>query len=65
VLEWLLAWPAFGISLDSCSFVIEPVGLFAAPSVALPLDAEEDADDASELDDDAVPVGALELEALG
>ena len=61
----MFAWPAFGISVDSWSFVIEPVGLFAAVSVPVLLDADEDAEDVSELDDDVLPVGALELELLG
>jgi hypothetical protein len=55
------------MALDSCSFVSEPVGLFAAVSLALPPDADDEAEDVSEVDDDedVVPVGALELESLG
>jgi hypothetical protein len=77
VLEWLFAWPAFGISLDSCSLVIEPVGLFADVSVALLELVEAGADEVVDevLDEpelsvvavalEVVPVGALEVASLG
>jgi hypothetical protein len=49
VLEWLLAWPAFGMALLSCVPVIAPVGLLADVSRASPL--VEDGDEVIGADD--------------
>jgi hypothetical protein len=42
VLEWLLAWPAFGISFDSCDLDKPPVGLLAEVSCAVGPDVDAD-----------------------
>ena len=65
MLEWLFAWPAFGIAVLSSCLVIEPVGLFAAVSVPVPgsvvLDDELVVPEVSVVvaEDDVVPVGTL------
>jgi hypothetical protein len=63
VLEWLFAWPAFGIADDSSLLLMDPVGALAAVSEAP--DVEEEDDVSEELPDDVVPVGALDVASLG
>jgi len=75
VLEWLLAWPAFGIALLSSALLIGSVGPLDDESVAVldddgadELDVEVDDPDESVVPVallDGVPVGALDVVSLG
>ena len=64
MLEWLFAWPAFGMAELSSSLLIVPVGLFADVSV-LVVALDDEVVDPDEVSVDEVPVGALDVAELG